>query len=515
MKSAEERKTLFIKKAREIHGDKYDYSEVDYVNNRTPVKIIDRNCPENPVFYQTPTNHLKGQGNPFYRSQRISSSKHMKWDELYKRLKASHPTENLEYPKQEVKNFHEKIRIIDHDLRPDGSEYGEYEQEVNAHLKGSGHPQKAIDKNAIKQKYTTNTFIQQAKLIHCEDDYNYDNVKYIDSRTKVNVFCNKIGANGKPHGFFKATPDNFLQGKGCPKCGNHISKGEEEICDFIESLGIKTERRVRICPKYEVDIYIPEKQIGIEYDGLRWHSESQGKDKWYHFNKSLYCQENNIKLIHIFEDEWLFKKEIVKNKIAHILNCDGEYAKIGARNCTVDVIESKKCDFFLNQYHIQGTTKSTIRYGAFYNNQLVGVMCFKKEENKGDWELIRFCTDYHFTNIAGLASKLFKTFCKENYVKSVKTFLDRRWNFSDCEENVYTKMGFTLDSIKQPDYSYTNGHGERKHKFGFRKQILNKKYGFPITMTEREMVEKLGYSKIWNCGLIRYVYRNPNTNENN
>jgi hypothetical protein len=73
-------------------------------------------------------------------------------------------------------------------------------------------------------------------------------------------------------------------------------------------------------------------------------------------------------------------------------------------------------------------------------------------------------------------------------------------------------MGFVADAVESPDYSYTNGHGVRLHKFGFRKQILHKKYGLPLTMTEREMTEELGYAKIWNCGLIRYVYRSQQTN---
>lgn len=509
MKTKEERRQEFIEKARKVHGDKYDYSGVNYVNNRTSVMIIDKDCPENPVFYQMPTNHLKGQGNPYNRGERISETKHMKWEELYERLKASHPGENLEYPEQEVKNFHDKIRIIDHDLRSDGTEYGEYIQEVNAHLKGSGHPMKAFDRCSDRQTYTTEEFIRRAKLAHPNDDYDYSSVVYTGARSKVDVFCNKIGANGKPHGYFKATPDNFLQGKGCPKCGNHVSKGEEEIAEAIESWGLRVERRVRMENVFEMDIFVPDRNVAIEFDGLRWHCEERGKDKWYHFNKSKSCEEKSIRLIHVFEDEWLGKKEIVKAKIAHTLGADGDYLKIGARECDVRVIDAKASEEFLEQYHIQGNAKSTIRYGAFYNGALVGVMSFKKENGEGLWELDRFCTDWHYSNIAGLGSKMFKAFCDENDVQSVKTFLDRRWNFSENGENLYTRMGFVLDAVEKPDYYYTNGHGERKHKFGFRKHILSRKYGFSMEMTEREMTEQLGYSKIWNCGLLRYVYRNP------
>lgn len=68
-------------------------------------------------------------------------------------------------------------------------------------------------------------------------------------------------------------------------------------------------------------------------------------------------------------------------------------------------------------------------------------------------------------------------------------------------------MGFEVDKIEAPDYRYTQGHGERLHKFGFRKQILNRKYGLPLSMTEKEMTNKLGYNRIWDCGLIRYIWK--------
>ena len=78
------------------------------------------------------------------------------------------------------------------------------------------------------------------------------------------------------------------------------------------------------------------------------------------------------------------------------------------------------------------------------------------------------------------------------------------------DNNLYVKLGFTLDSIERPDYRYTKGHGERLHKFGFRKQLLHKKYNLPLTMTENEMTKELGYYKIWDCGLIKYIWRNNN-----
>lgn len=509
MKTVEERKVSFIERARALNGDKYDYSEVDYKDNRTPVKIIDRNCPENPVFWQTPSNHLKGQGNPYYRSSKISNSKHMKWDELYERLKASHPNENLEYPEQKVKNFHDKIRIIDHDLRPDGTEYGEYTQEVNAHLKGSGHPQKAIDKNANAQRLTKEEFIRRVKQAQPKSDFDFSLVNYINNNMKVRMYCNKIGGDGKPHGEFMAWTGNLMRGKGCPKCGHHASKAEDELEAFFTELGLKVELRKRLPKNIEIDIMLPEIGVGIEYDGLRWHSEEFDKLKYYHYAKSEACKENGIRLVHLFEDEWKEKKDIVLSNLRHIVGKDISKG-VGARNCEIREIEVDEVSQFLDMFHLQGACRSTLRYGAFHDGSLVGVMCFKRESDDGKWELVRFCTDSSYGSIPGLAQKMFKHFLSENECTVVKTFLDRRWNFS-TENNLYTKLGFTLDAIERPEYRYTNGHGVRIHKFNFRKERLHKKYGLPLTMTEKEMATSLGYYKIWDCGLARYVYRNQQT----
>ena len=119
--------------------------------------------------------------------------------------------------------------------------------------------------------------------------------------------------------------------------------------------------------------------------------------------------------------------------------------------------------------------------------------------------LNRFCTNTNYS-CPGVASKIFKQFIKDYNPDSVKSFLDRRWCF-DEKNNLYTKLGFKQDAILPPDYRYTNGHGERLHKFGFRKQILHKKYGLPLSMTEEQMTQHLGYTKIYDCGLIKYIWK--------
>lgn len=133
-----------------------------------------------------------------------------------------------------------------------------------------------------------------------------------------------------------------------------------------------------------------------------------------------------------------------------------------------------------------------------------------KTENNGSWELTRFASDYNYI-CCGVGGKLFKHFIKEYNPNSVKSFADRRWTV-DEENNIYCQLDFRFDGYTAPDYSYYNckvDKYKRFHKFGFRKQTLLKKYPDILTpeMTETEMAKELGYDRIWNCGLIRYVWK--------
>lgn len=479
-------KETFIERAKQIHSsENIDYSFVDYKNNRTKVKLID---PIYGEFWQTPSNHLKGQSHPMRRGHKIASKKSLTQDDVIRRFNEVHSGENLDYSHVQYVNMHTKVLIID-------PLYGEFWQEPIVHLKGCGHPKRGIVKNSEKQRYNTEIFKKLCKEIHPE--YILDKVEYKSSQEKVCVICPK-------HGEFLSPPDALLQGKGCPKCGNHLSYGEDELYDFIRNL--VGEDNVIKCDKktldgLEIDILIPEYNIGIEFDGLRWHSE-KFKDKNYHLNKTILCENKGIRLIHIFEDEWLYKKEIVFSKIKHILGYDNS-TKIGARKCSIDVINKEKAREFLNKNHIQGYAKSSIYIGAFHDNELVGVMTFLKNGN-GNYILNRFASSINKI-IQGLFSKMMRYFIKNYDVNIITTFLDRRWCHT-IENNIYAKFGMELENIIKPNYSYTNGK-IRKHKFGFRKQILHNKYDLPLSMTELEMTRALGYDRIWDCGLFKYVWK--------
>lgn len=501
----------FVEKAKLVHHDEnLDYSKVVYKNNRTPVCIIDHDIDDNGneygEFWQTPWNHLKGQSNPKKRAKKISKSKASKQDEIIKRFKDVHKGENLDYSQVAYVNMHTKVKIISHDLRPDGSEYGEFWQEPAVHLKGCSHPDIGKKKQIDSIKYTTEVFIEKAKNVHCDKDYCYDFVDYKNSKTKVKIICNKTDCHGKKHGEFMVSPDLFLMGKGCPKCGNHLSIAEDEIYEILKNkLGEKNveKRNKTVLDGQEIDIYVPSKGIGFEFNGLRWHSEKFQKDHKYHLNKTLSCLSKNIFLIHIFEDEYIKHKSLVIDKIFNILKLNSNKKKAFGRNVKIKEIPTIEAKRFLNKYHIQGFGSGSVYLGGFLNNELISVMAFLRIA-KDEWNLTRYATNIDFV-CPGVASKTFTYFIRNYTPLKIISFLDRRWCYT-LDSNLYEKIGFKIDKMLEPNYSYTNGHGERFHKFGFRKQILSKKYGFPLTMTESEMVKDLGYDRIWDCGLIRYIW---------
>jgi hypothetical protein len=284
---------------------------------------------------------------------------------------------------------------------------------------------------------------------------------------------------------------------------NFTSKSQKEISDFITSLGFQVlNNHKKILQGVEIDIFIPDLMVGFEYNGLFWHSEKMGKSKNYHLDKQNLAKKNGIKLYHIFSDEWIKNKEIVKSKIKNILGLSGK--KTYARKCEIKEITTEEKNKFLLKNHIQGIDKSTYKIGAFYGEELVAVMTFstlrnvlgsKKEDNH--FELVRFSSN----NVVGIASKLLKYFVKKYNPDKIISYADKRWTVD--ENNLYSKIGFNLVSETKPNYWYVIGDDRRYHRYNFRKDILVKK-GYDKNKTENQIMTENGYLTVWDCGNYKY-----------
>jgi len=347
-----------------------------------------------------------------------------------------------------------------------------------------GEKMKLISNTHLKSKHNTTT--NEYKLL-------FPNDKLI-SETSSSIFRNNTvitNINMKP---------------------SWTSKGEIEVKEFVEELGFSVEKSKnrKLLDGKEIDLIIPKINLGIEYNGLYYHTEKMGKNSTYHLDKTMACDRIGYKLIHIFEDEWVINKELVKNKLKHILKVNNGI-KIGGRNVNIKKIDGKEKGLFLKENHIQGNDNSTINYGAYYNNELVGVMTFSNKRNMtkttdGEYELTRYATKQNYI-INGLASKFIKRFINDYSPKNIISFADRRWTL-DVNNNLYTNIGFKLVDLVKPNYCYYNSKVDkhrRFHKFGFGKNTIKKKYpNMDFNKTEKELTAELGYDRIWDCGLFKY-----------
>lgn len=334
----------------------------------------------------------------------------------------------------------------------------------------------------------------------------YPDVNFVDiKKGYVEIICSDCGKKSEltKQNLYERYKRNYVVCTECNPIGHSNRSGhEKEICDFLDEYNIVYKTGVKIPnKKTQIDIYIPEFNLGIELNGVYWHSELF-RDNNYHLRKTNDCEESGIRLIHIFEDEWVYKKEIVlsilKGKLGLISN------KIYARQCQIREINSKDSKKFLEQNHIQGNVNSKIKLGLFYNNNLVSLMTFSKGRiimggKDSEWELNRFCNLLDH-NVIGGASKLLTYFNKNYKPNKIISYSDVRI----FDGGMYEKLNFKKISQSKPNYWYVV-NDIRRHRFGYRKSILVKE-GFDKNKTEQQIMFERKIYRIYDCGNIRWEF---------
>ncbi len=296
----------------------------------------------------------------------------------------------------------------------------------------------------------------------------------------------------------------------CPVCYPKKytnSKYEYEIVDYLKelspSINIVTNTKKIISP-FELDIYLPDFNLAIEFNGLHWHSELAGKTKNYHLNKTEKCKEKGIQLIHIFENEWNDNKEIIKSILKNKLKLNKN--KIYARKCKIKEISNEEYNEFLFNNHIQGITKSKIKIGLFHNDSLVMISSFSKPRfNKlYEYELIRLASRKDCTIIGGM-EKLLTYFVSSYNPISIISYVDRRY-FSGS--SYFNSNFFKYKNISSPNYWYIE-NGKLINRINFQKHKLKSKLKlFDSTLTEWENMQLNGYDRIWDCGNFIFEWNN-------
>lgn len=338
----------------------------------------------------------------------------------------------------------------------------------------------------------------------------------------------------KGHEWQATARNRGVFGHGCPNCGRNTSKGEKAIFDFVLSI-LPQETEVipsdRKAIGKELDIYIPSKNLAIEFNGVYWHSDKNPKmTQAYHHDKWLACKQQGIQLIQVWEDEWMRKPEVVKSMLAHKLGVSTA-PRIAGRKTKVQEVPTEVAREFYEAFHIQGFASGSKYVALTVANDLLGsasdgsgevsvpgvaltaeegaqertvvaLVTLKIERTKDHaskaGNIVRYATS---ANVVGGFTKLL-SFVEKNYdLSSMYTFSD------NCvsDGGLYASTGFTAVKELKPDYMYVVGN-QRYHKFGYRLKRFRTDPDllWEEGMSERELAQLNGLPRIWDAGKVKW-----------
>ena len=474
----------FLADAKSTHGGRYDYGCVKLQGNSTPVEII---CPTHGSFWQSPKQHRKGRGCP-----ECGGTKQLTLDEVLQRFYAAHGS-RYDYSKVVYQNARTPVTIV-------CPAHGAFTQQASVHMNGHGCPKCAKESLAAQFKGDPESF--RAKL---RAGYAADLTQYSNRKALVPVVCDRGHK-------FAQVPADFHR-YGCPVCAGRYSRGEQEVRAFIESLGVQCVKQ-RVGGK-EIDLWCPDYNVGFEFNGLYWHSDApevavNTNPKWRHSEKSKAVQSAGGWLVHIWEDMWRDQRAAAQNLIcAHL----GKLPTIGARTCSVRVVPKAEAKTFLETYHVHGWVPANY-LGLYQGGTLVACLGMAPQRSArgaaqgGVWELVRYAAS---CRVQGGGSKLFSAWCKQMAMQGVLwsrvvTYCD----LSMFRGDLYVAMGFEPTAVSGPDYKIMKAgkNARRLHKSNVQKSRLKVLLGsrYVEGKTEAELCAENHIFRIWDCGKARYEF---------
>lgn len=325
---------------------------------------------------------------------------------------------------------------------------------------------------------TCDEFIKQATAKH-NGKYDYSKVKYVNATTDVCIICPE-------HGEFLQTSGHHLSGEGCSKCAITTPKAEKEIIDCISPIEVEQHNR-KILNGKEIDLYIPSLKIGIEYNGLYWHSTDNGKGRRYHENKIDKCNSNGVGLITIFEDEWLNKRKVCEYKLRRILRSINPQ-NVSKEKCVFKEIKDKKTinDFIAHNALLESVLFS-FAIGAFYDNELISLLVLKKY---GDTFTIKcICSNNDFDEY-NFEEEILGFFIKNYTFKELVYFANKNWLCNQFD-NLYTRYGFDMVKSIPPKSMYYNRKLAPYKNFSKEEYLNNEP-------------NDINWITVWDCGTIKY-----------
>ena len=489
----------FLARSQAVHGDRYDYSRVHYQKSGIKVEIV---CRTHGSFWQEPRHHMNGVGCPKCKGVALSV-RHSHDRSAFIRLAQAVHGDRYDYSRVHYQKSGIKVEIV---CRTHGS----FWQCPNNHVsRRTGCPKCA------GKFLSTPEFIEKAKAVHGER-FGYENTEYKTIKEPVLITCAK-------HGDFLQPAESHLTGNGCVQCWreDRISKGEKELADFLEATGFHLTRNDRhaLNSRMEIDICIPGRQIGIEYNGCFWHSDRIEGDAKASEKKYAAAESSGIRLITVWEFDWIKRRPLVERHLLHALGIDPA-PRISARECATETITGTAARAFYSAHHLQGACHgSVLNFGLQRDGELLAAMSFTRgvirrgKASEGEWELARYATA---AMVRGGASKLFKAFVKTLRPKTV-------WSFSDDQHftgELYETLGFEKDGTLPADYRVINPKTMQVwHKSQWQRQHIPnrlREMGATETFapdsdprTERQIQDLVGALRVWDAGKTRWRWSCP------
>ncbi len=548
----------FIADSVATHGDRYDYSRAEYKTNRTKVEII---CKDHGPFWQAPLNHMHGAGCP-----ECSGCRRTTVEDFIKRAKAAHG-DRYDYSKIEYRGVDSKVVIT-------CPEHGDFEQIPYDHMKGRGCAKCGAAKAVEARRHSLHDFVTSARLLH-GDKYDYSKSVYVSSLTQIEIVCpdhgsfwqvphdhktrygcracsglepidfetfetrgsfahqgayeydgktytgysGTVGVKCQTHGWFVQRPKDHARGAGCPSCASEktSSKAERDIGDWLEGLGERVIRNDRTAlGGMEIDIYLPDRAVGIEYNGSYWHHDGIMAHPRIHELKLRRAQKSGIRLVTIWDFDWISNPELMQRHMLHAIGAHSG-VKINARSCSLSRVTFNQAKPFYAANHLQGAPwRASAHYGLHFDGKLVACMSFGQGSSRRgktgshEWELLRFAT---CGIVRGGASRLFSSFLLEQRPDAV-------WSFPDSQHfggGLYPVLGFEKDGHVPADYRVA--HPNKRmiwHKSAWKRAHIPARLAEigiddpfdPKTdpRTEREMQAIAGAVRIMDSGKIRWKW---------
>lgn len=494
----------------------YDFSKAIYNGATVPINGIV--CSKHGVFSQYSGNLRKGTSCAQCGAEKRIASQRLGNDGFIAKAKEVHGDMYL-YDKTNYVTMKQKVTVTckqhgDFEISPIKHTYSAQGcPECGAMKRGKRKTSKNVGAAAAKTSIVKHAaaFEKKSKLVH-GNKYDYSKVVYIGAKTPVLIGCPK-------HGDFLTGPwDHINKGYGCPQCSHHLSKAENEVHRFLSNFTSAEQRNRRIIRPKELDIYLPEHNLGVEYCGMYWHShvdqEDERTNKRRHYEKYKLCQEKGVRLLTVYESEWQNNQYAVKRLLRNAIG--KSRARLMARKCDLRKATAQEAREFYNKYHPQGGNGSGEHYALLWKGKIVACMRFTLGANdRGhsaktrDWTLTRYATRI---TVSGGASRLFNAFVNEHNPESVKSFSDNRY----FEGGMYTQLGFDLEEEVGPDYQVWSQKSGLRPKSHYQRRLLPARlaeHGMteqfdPETdqRTEAEMTYLMGARRIYDCGKKRWVW---------